>query len=612
MNGARRSFNFGERMALFRAAGGRCTDCGAELTRENFHADHITPFARGGATDVINGQALCAVCNRKKGAKAMEERKWQIRCLEEIALCPDTRFLIEACPAAGKTKVMLETMRRRFASGVSRKAIIAAPTTEVVHQVALAARGMGIELDYGDNSDIFPLRADCRGYVTTYQSIASQPLDHRRFASGNDVFAACDEIHHASINKPWGQGINSVLEHSGFILSMSGTPFRHDEENISFLHYGTDGIPIPNFKYTYSEAVSDEICRRIVFAQFDGDIEWAQDGLIFKKRFGDLLSKQDEGRRLRTAIDHKYHLFHNMLGGAINQLDEIRKTHPDAGGLVLCEGMEPAKAIAAVLEAMTGEAPTIAISEDKNAPEKIRQFRDSPRKWIVAVRMISEGVDIPRLRVGVWGTNYRTDLFFRQAIGRFIRMQADVPGFPIQPAYLFIPADPEIVRMAKQIEQDIAIAVDEVDKREERKAAERNEAEPWRKLAADGMEQGRIASGEDYSAEEIKRAQRAKARWPFLDETDLININREMDRPIEADTAQTSREEIDAISSRVNKLVARIAVRLNGQMPPKGGDAYKQIHNDLKRRMAVVNFGNPTLAEWQRIEEEGKRWLASL
>jgi hypothetical protein len=178
---------------------------------------------------------------------------------------------------------------------------------------------------------------------------------------------------------------------------------------------------------------------------------------------------------------------------------------------------------------------------------------------------------------------------------------------------LFIPADPEIIRMAKEVEKEIAIAVEEVEEREKRKAADRLASQPWFKLAADGSEQGRIASGEDYSAEEIRRAQRAKARWPFLDETDLININREMGRPAEAaEASQTSREQIDAISSRVNKLVARIAVRLNGQMPPKGGDAYRQIHNDLKARAAVVNFGNPTLADWQRIEEEGKRWLASL
>ena len=35
--------------------------------------------------------------------------------------------------------------------------------------------------------------------------------------------------------------------------------------------------------------------------------------------------------------------------------------------------------------------------------------------------MVSEGVDIPRLRVGVFATTTTTELFFRQAVGRLVR-----------------------------------------------------------------------------------------------------------------------------------------------------------------------------------------------
>ena len=52
--------------------------------------------------------------------------------------------------------------------------------------------------------------------------------------------------------------------------------------------------------------------------------------------------------------------------------------------------------------------------------------------------MVSEGVDIPRLRVGVYATTTTTDLFFRQAVGRFVRWEAGVRD---QRAWLYIPDD---------------------------------------------------------------------------------------------------------------------------------------------------------------------------
>lgn len=68
---ARRRFGRRERAALLLAAAGRCSECGEPLTND-FHADHRDPWARGGQTDVINGQALCPPCNRRKSDKPAE------------------------------------------------------------------------------------------------------------------------------------------------------------------------------------------------------------------------------------------------------------------------------------------------------------------------------------------------------------------------------------------------------------------------------------------------------------------------------------------------------------------------------------------------------------
>jgi hypothetical protein len=62
--------------------------------------------------------------------------------------------------------------------------------------------------------------------------------------------------------------------------------------------------------------------------------------------------------------------------------------------------------------------------------------------------MVSEGVDIPRLRVGVFATTTSTELFFRQAVGRFVRWQM---GRPSQKAYVYIPDDPRLRTHAFEI-----------------------------------------------------------------------------------------------------------------------------------------------------------------
>jgi hypothetical protein len=65
--------------------------------------------------------------------------------------------------------------------------------------------------------------------------------------------------------------------------------------------------------------------------------------------------------------------------------------------------------------------------------------------------MVSEGVDIPRLRVGVYATTARTELFFRQVVGRFIRRTLAPDR---QMSYLLLPADPQLKRLAAQVEEE--------------------------------------------------------------------------------------------------------------------------------------------------------------
>ena len=63
-----RLFNKRQRQILAWVAGGKCKQCGQELGND-FHADHVVAFSRGGLTITDNGQALCGPCNQSKGDK---------------------------------------------------------------------------------------------------------------------------------------------------------------------------------------------------------------------------------------------------------------------------------------------------------------------------------------------------------------------------------------------------------------------------------------------------------------------------------------------------------------------------------------------------------------
>ena len=93
------------------------------------------------------------------------------------------------------------------------------------------------------------------------------------------------------------------------------------------------------------------------------------------------------------------------------------------------------------------------LHQEPRAAAKLAAFTHSRDPWIVAVNMVSEGVDIPRLRVGVYATAAKTPLVFRQIVGRFVRT---MPGRPLEPSWLYIPADPILRDHAATVETGAA------------------------------------------------------------------------------------------------------------------------------------------------------------
>jgi superfamily II DNA or RNA helicase len=336
----------------------------------------------------------------------------------------------------------LTAARRALVGRAIRRVVIVVPTQHLKFQWAHAAERLDIHLDPEWNVGYGGLPPDAHGVVVTYQQVAVSPASLRPMV--RQALVVLDEIHHAGDSRAWGDGIRQAFDPAWRRLSLSGTPFRSDQRTIPFINY-TGELAQPDFEYGYGDALKDgRVVRPVYFPRINGRMEWtAPDGMEHEATFDDRLPRELASQRLRTALDVAGEWMPTVLAQAHAQLMHLRARDPRAAGLAITIDQEHAKAIATVMQEKLGVSPTIATSDDPAASDKISRFSEGIAPWIVAVRMVSEGVDIPRLRVGVYATNTVTELFFRQAVGRLVRWNA---GLGRQAAYMFIPDD---VRLRK-------------------------------------------------------------------------------------------------------------------------------------------------------------------
>ncbi len=356
-------------------------------------------------------------------------------------------FLTVATPGAGKTTFALAAALSDLAADPRRRVVVVAPTAHLKLQWTQAAAGYGLHLDPEWSSAAGGLPTDMHGVVTTYQQVATSATALAPLARG--AFAVFDEIHHAGDDRAWGDSLQAAFEGAGRRLSLSGTPFRSDTNAIPFVRYEGDEAE-PDFEYGYGDALAEgRVVRPVFFPRTDGRMEWtAADGTVRSATFADKLDATLSSQRLRTALSLHGEWLPTVLDAAHDRLVTLRRDQPDAGGLVIASDQEHARGIAALLRDRLRVRVAVATSEDPDASSHIARFAAGDDPWLVAVRMVSEGVDIPRLRVGVYATTTTTELFFRQAVGRFVRWR---PGLARQQAYVFLPDDVRLRRHAVQI-----------------------------------------------------------------------------------------------------------------------------------------------------------------
>ncbi len=381
-------------------------------------------------------------------------RDWQRRCINTALehFLSTSHFFCQATPGAGKTRMAAELARNLLDQGRIDLVLCFAPSCQVVEGFrSTFMEVLGRRLD-GQLGAV--------GAAYTYQAMDYREEAFWQLLDDYRVFVVFDEIHHCAGHDPllsnaWGQQIlQRVQDRAACTLALSGTPWRSDDRAIALARYSSpEGQLICDFRYGLKEAIADGVCRspRIVLldnqqVKLTEELQAESTVRLFPsiaKLLGESPVTYEELLRHDEVIDQLL-----ILGRA--KLDVLRQIKPDAAGLVVSTDIEHARQIAHALEAM-GESCQIVTNRTPDAQQLINTFRHSDCRWIVAVGMISEGTDIPRLQVCCYLSRIRTELHYRQVLGRVLRRKDESDD----QAWLFMLAEPTLRRYAERIADDL-------------------------------------------------------------------------------------------------------------------------------------------------------------
>ena len=381
-------------------------------------------------------------------------RDWQNSCiaaaLEHFTITP--HFFCQATPGAGKTRMAAELAGRLLEQDRIDLVLCFAPSCQVVEGFrSTFSTVLGRRLD-GQIGAV--------GAALTYQAMEYRDEGFWQLLDDYRVLVVFDEIHHCAGHDPllsnaWGQHILSrIQDRAAFTLALSGTPWRSDDRAIALARYSTpEGHLICDYRYGLKDAIADGVCRSPRIVLLDNQKvklteELGADSTVrlfpsIAKLLGGSPVTYEELLRHDEVIDQ-------LLGLGCSKLDELRQIKPDAAGLVVATDIEHAQQIAQALVKMR-ESCRIVTNKTPDAQQVINAFRHSTCRWIVAVGMISEGTDIPRLQVCCYLSRIRTELHYRQVLGRVLRRtgESDVQ------AWLFMLAELTLQGYAGRIANDL-------------------------------------------------------------------------------------------------------------------------------------------------------------
>jgi superfamily II DNA or RNA helicase len=523
-------------------------------------------------------------------------RIWQRRALAEMDGWTEGSFLISAAPGAGKTRPALEFARAQLGGGYVDAVVVACPTAPLTRQWARAAHALGLDLAPDADSPRPP--AGFHGVVVTYARIAKAPLRWSRSLPRRTLVVA-DEAHHLGEDLTWGVTFAKAFAETSRWLLLSGTPFRSDATPIPGISYDSEGIAEPDVAYSYAEAVADGVCRPVSFVAYDGTLSWRSGDDVIESNFEEVLSTREASRRYRTAISTD---LPDGLPRILREADARLRTarqdgHRDAGGLVVAADSEHARKIAKLLREATGRVPVVVLHAEARAAAKLAAFTASKDPWIVAVNMVSEGVDIPRLRVGVYATAAKTPMIFRQIVGRFVRT---IPGRPQEPSWLYVPADPVLRDHASTIEQEVRRSLRRpgeedplaLDEPAERRETERTPTPDFEALSADVAPQMTLFGGA-APAPPTPPVPPAATRWLTPDAGPAQSAP--------ADPPPGDPSSVPAFERRARLRDQRH--QLVSELRRRDGTSHREINAWLNRKLGITSVEKATLVQLEQSIE---------
>jgi superfamily II DNA or RNA helicase len=380
-------------------------------------------------------------------------RAWQRSALARYLAASPKDFLAVATPGAGKTAFALRVAAELLADRLIDAVTVVTPTEHLKHQWSAAATQVGLAIDPDFRNSTGGTSSDYTGIAVTYAGVAAHPLLHRARTENRRTLVVLDEVHHAGDARSWGDAVKEAFEPATRRLTLTGTPFRSDDNPIPFIDYLPDADGAlrsrADHSYGYAEGLADGVVRPVVFLAYSGLSSWRTSaGEEITARLGEPMTAEQTARAWRTALDPGGEWIPAVLSAADRRLSGHRAGGmPDAGGLVIASDQTTARAYAALLGDITGTPPALVLSDEPGASARIARFGASEERWMVAVRMVSEGVDVPRLAVGVYATSASTPLYFAQAVGRFVRSRR--AG---ETASVFVPSVPVLLGLASELE----------------------------------------------------------------------------------------------------------------------------------------------------------------
>jgi len=535
-------------------------------------------------------------------------RDWQKGAIERY-LATDGPFLNVACPGAGKTRFASRVISIHKKSSSKTFALVACPTDSIKDQWAASAHlsdqlNLTTRLASGDS---IPRAYD--GAAVTYAQLAGIAETVKAWArNGWDVLLVPDEIHHCSENAAWGEGVSAIGGVSSRVLSLSGTPFRSDGARIPFVTYDALGFAVPQYSYTYAEAIADGVCRRVMFRLRDARVKrkWSSASVPEERQWSEC--DEDSGSWLQSGLVPDGDAVRDIITdcwSALSQMIEAGDRHAACGIHCKSSGSDDVddkyvNKIAKRVKQITGYTPLVVHHKVPGVSEAIARFRDSrdpADRFIVSIKQFGEGVDIPRCRVGGYLSNITSEMYLRQVVGRYVRYENGKGDS--QYAVMVMPEVPAYRRFASQVEDEARIGLKQAEERRQRTddgQQERDERPVLQTISVEGLGGSLVMSGDLFNLQDeaVRKAEAIAPEFPLYPVGELARI---ISRSVGADTAcAVAKPVMDKRCLELRRKCNSLAGYVHKTCPHKF-KTVADVHTELNR-MQGVPYGTENGQDW--------------